>query len=133
MDVRDTFKAISIAQGHGIPPAQQPAVRPFYPIALACLYTWTGFSLAAVVVLNIATAAVTAGLIYLCGARALNRFCGLGTALFFSVDPSQLMQTSQAGTGAIGPLFSSSLPYTPPSAPLRVVLDGRSSFLPGCL
>ena len=40
-----TFKAISIAQGHGIPPAQQPAVRPFYPIALACLYTWTGFSL----------------------------------------------------------------------------------------
>jgi hypothetical protein len=100
-----TFKAISIAQGHGIPPAQQPAVRPFYPIALACLYTWTGFSLAAVVVLNIATAAVTAGLIYLCGARALNRFCGLGTALFFSVDPSQLMQTSQAGTEPLGLLF----------------------------
>lgn len=100
-----TFKAISIAQGHGIPPVQQPAVRPFYPIALACLYTWSGFSLWGIAVLNIAAAALTASLIYLCGARALNRFCGLGAGLFFAIDPSQLMQTQQAGTEPLGLLF----------------------------
>src|SRR4030081_2401286 len=50
-----TYKAkkINIAKGYGIPPAQQPAIRPFYSIALACLYTWTGFSLGAVTALNI--------------------------------------------------------------------------------
>jgi len=33
------LKALSIAQGHGIPPVQQPAIRPFYSVTLACLYT----------------------------------------------------------------------------------------------
>ncbi len=100
-----TFKAINIAQGHGIPPFQQPAVRPFYPIALACLYTWSGFSLQAIAVLNVITAGLTASLIYLCGARALNRFCGLGAALFFAIDPTQVAQTPQAGTEPLGLLF----------------------------
>ena len=100
-----TFKAISIAEGHGIPPVQQPAVRPFYPITLACLYTWLGFSLWAVTALNIVIGGFTAALIYLCGVRGLNRFCGLGAALFFTIDPSQLMQTPQAGTEPLGLLF----------------------------
>ena len=100
-----TFKAISIAEGHGIPPVQQPAVRPCYPITLACLYTWTGFSLWAVTVLNILISGFTAALIYLCGVRGLNRFCGLGAALFFAIDPSQLLQTPQAGTEPLGLLF----------------------------
>src|SRR5438046_2504166 len=100
-----TFKAISIAQGYGIPPVQQPAVRPFYPIVLACLYTWLGFSLWAVAVLNIVIGGFTAALIYLCGARGLNRFCGLGAALFFAIDPSQLTQSPQAGTEPLGLLF----------------------------
>src|SRR6266487_619498 len=100
-----TFKAINIAEGHGIPPVQQPAIRPFYPIILACLYTWWGFSLKAVAALNVVTAGITGALIYLCGARGLNRFCGLGTALFFAVDPTQLTQTSQAVTEPLGLLF----------------------------
>jgi Dolichyl-phosphate-mannose-protein mannosyltransferase len=107
-----TFKAMSIAQGHGLPTVQQPAVRPFYPIALACFYTWTGFSLWAVAVLNIAAGALTAGLIYLCGMCALNRFCALGAALFFAIDPSQLMQTPQAGTEPLGLLFFVASTYT---------------------
>ena len=100
-----TFKAISIAEGQGIPSAQQPALRPFYPITLACLYTWCGFSLRAVTFLNIVIAGFTAALIYLCGARAFNRLCGLGAALFFAIDPSQLIQTPQAGTEPLGLLF----------------------------
>lgn len=124
-----TFKAKSIAQGYGIPPVQQPAVRPLYPIALACFYTWTGFSLWAVNLLNILAGALTAGLIYLCGTRALNRFCGLGAAAFFAIDPSQLMQTPQAGTEPLGLLFFVASAYTA----LRAFERRRSSlfFLSG--
>src|SRR5438067_7692052 len=39
-----TFKAISIAEGHGIRPVQEPAVRLGYAITLSCLYTWMGLS-----------------------------------------------------------------------------------------
>src|ERR1044071_5594401 len=92
-----TFKAINIANGYGIPPGQQPAIRPFYSIVLACLYTWTGFSLGAVTALNIVIGGATAALIYLCGAVTFNRLCGLGAALFFAIDPTQLIQTPQAG------------------------------------
>src|SRR5205823_7747273 len=60
-----TFKAINVAKGYGIPPTQQPAIRPFYPIVLACLYTWTGFSLGAISLLNIVIGGATAALIYL--------------------------------------------------------------------
>jgi 4-amino-4-deoxy-L-arabinose transferase-like glycosyltransferase len=124
-----TFKAISIAEGHGIPPVQQPAVRPFYPIILACLYTWCGFSLWAVAVLNIVTGGFTAALIYLCGARSLNRFCGLGAALFFAIDPSQLTQTPQPGTEPLGLLFFVASVY----ATLRAFETRRASlfFLSG--
>ena len=100
-----TYKAINIAEGHGIPPFQQPAVRPLYPITLACLYTWTGFSLQAIAALNIIGGGFSAALIYLCGVHALNRFCGLGAALFFAIDPTQLVQTAQAGTEPLGLLF----------------------------
>ena len=124
-----TFKAISIAEGHGIPSGQQPAVRPFYPITLACLYTWWGFSLWAVAVLNMVIGGLTAALIYLCGARGLNRFCGLGAALFFAIDPSQLMQTPQAGTEPLGLLFFVASVY----ATLRALETRRASlfFLSG--
>ena len=100
-----TYKAINIAEGNGIPPGQQPAIRPFYSIVLACLYTWTGFSLQAVAALNIVIGGATAGLIYLCGARAINRFCGLGAASFFAIDPMQLIETPQACTEPLGLLF----------------------------
>jgi 4-amino-4-deoxy-L-arabinose transferase-like glycosyltransferase len=100
-----TFKAINIAKGYGIPPAQQPAIRPFYSIALACLYTWTGFSLGAVTALNIVIGGATAALIYLCGALVFNRLCGFGAALFFAIDPTQLIQTPQAGSEPLGLLF----------------------------
>ena len=100
-----TFKAINIAQGYGIPPFQQPAIRPFYSIVLACLYTWTGFSLATVTALNIVIGGATAALIYLCGALVFNRLCALGAALFFAIDPTQLIQTPQAGTEPLGLLF----------------------------
>ena len=100
-----TFKAINIAKGYGIPSVQQPAIRPFYSIVLACLYTWTGFSLTAVSALNIVIAGATAALIYLCGALVFNRLCALGAALFFAIDPTQLIQTPQAGTEPLGLLF----------------------------
>jgi len=124
-----TFKAISIAQGHGIPPFQQPAIRPFYSMTLACLYTWFGFALWAVTVLNILISGFTAALIYLCGVRGLNRFCGLGAALFFAIDPSQLLQTPQAGTEPLGLLFFVASVY----AALRAFETHRASlfFLTG--
>ena len=99
------FKAINIAKGYGIPPVQQPAIRPFYSIVLACLFTWTGFSLKAVTALNILIGGATAALIYLCGALVFNRLCALGAALFFAIDPTQLIQTPQAGTEPLGLLF----------------------------
>ncbi len=74
-------------------------------MTLACLYTWFGFARWAVGVLNLVIGAFTAALIYLCGARALNRFCGVGAALFFAIDPSQLLQVPQAGTEPLGLLF----------------------------
>jgi hypothetical protein len=100
-----TFKAINIAKGHGIPSTQQPAIRPFYSILLACLYTWTGFSLGAISALNIVIGGATAALIYLCGALVFNRLCAFGAALFFAIDPTQLIQTPQAGTEPLGLLF----------------------------
>ena len=100
-----TFKAINIAKGYGIPPVQQPAIRPFYSIVLACLYTWTGFSLGAISALNIVIGGATAALIYLCGALVFNRLCGFGAALFFAIDPTQLIQTPQAGSEPLGLLF----------------------------
>ncbi|HEV3098114.1 MAG TPA: glycosyltransferase family 39 protein [Candidatus Udaeobacter sp.] len=100
-----TYKAITIAQGYGIPRDQQPAIRPFYAIVLACLYTWTGFSLRAVTALNILIGGATAVLIYLCGKLAFNRFCGLAAGLFFALDPTQLLQTPQACTEPLGLLF----------------------------
>jgi 4-amino-4-deoxy-L-arabinose transferase-like glycosyltransferase len=100
-----TFKAINIAQGLGIPTEQQPAIRPFYSIVLACIYTWTGFSLVAVSALNIIIGGATAALIYLCGALVFNRLCAFGAALFFAIDPTQLIQTPQAGTEPLGLLF----------------------------
>jgi len=99
------FKAINLAKGYGIPPLQQPAIRPFYSIVLACLFTWTGFSLKAVTALNILIGGATAALIYLCGALVFNRLCALGAALFFAIDPTQLIQTPQAGTEPLGLLF----------------------------
>ena len=99
------FKAINIAKGYGIPPLQQPAIRPFYSIVLACLFTSTGFSLKAVTALNILIGGATAALIYLCGALVFNRLCALGAALFFAIDPTQLIQTPQAGTEPLGLLF----------------------------
>jgi Dolichyl-phosphate-mannose-protein mannosyltransferase len=100
-----TFKAINIAKGYGIPPTQQPAIRPFYSIVLACLYTWTGFSLGAISALNIVIGGATAALIYLCGALVFNRLCAFGAALFFAIDPTQLIQTPQAGSEPLGLLF----------------------------
>jgi 4-amino-4-deoxy-L-arabinose transferase-like glycosyltransferase len=107
-----TYKAISIANGYGIPPYQQPAIRPFYSIVLACLYTWTGFSLRAVTALNIVIAGATAALIYLCGALVFNRLYGLAAALFFAIDPTQVIQTPQAGTEPLGLLFFVASVYT---------------------
>jgi 4-amino-4-deoxy-L-arabinose transferase-like glycosyltransferase len=100
-----TFKAINIAQGLGIPTEQQPAIRPLYSIVLACVYTWTGFSLGAISALNIIIGGATAALIYLCGALVFNRLCAFGAALFFAIDPTQLIQTPQAGTEPLGLLF----------------------------
>jgi len=100
-----TYKAINIANGYGMPPERQPAVRPFYSIVLACLYTWTGFSLPAVVALNIVIGGVTAVLIYLCGRLVFDPLYALATALFFAIDPTQLIQTPQACTEPLGLLF----------------------------
>ena len=55
--------------------------------------------------LNIVIGGATAALIYLCGALVFNRLCGLGAALFFAIDPTQLIQTPQAGTEPLGLLF----------------------------
>src|SRR3989440_11887479 len=92
-----TFKAINIAKGYGIPPTQQPAIRPFYSIVLACLYTWTGFSLGAISALNIALGGATAALIYLCGALVFNRLCAFAPAWFFAFIPSNLFRPHKQG------------------------------------
>src|SRR5436190_3317447 len=100
-----TYKAINIANGYGIPPEQQPAIRPFYSIVLACVYTWTGFSLLAVTVLNVVIGGVAAALIYLCGRLVFDPLYALAAALFFAIDPTQLIQTPQAITEPLGLLF----------------------------
>jgi len=125
-----TFKAINIAKGYGIP-TQQPAVRPFYSIVLACVYTWTGFSLGAISALNIVIGGATAALIYLCGALVFNRLCAFGAALFFAIDPTQLVQTPQAATEPLGLLFFVGSVY----AALLAFKDRRAAmfFLSGLL
>jgi Dolichyl-phosphate-mannose-protein mannosyltransferase len=100
-----TYKAINIANGYGIPPEQQPAIRPFYSIVLACLYTWTGFSLLGVTVLNVVIGGITAALIYLCGRQVFDPLYALAAALFFAIDPTQLIQTPQPLTEPLGLLF----------------------------
>ena len=100
-----TYKAISIANGYGIPPDQQPAIRALYSMVLACVYIWTGFSLPAVAALNILIEGVTAVLIYLCGRLVFRPLYALAAALFFAIDPAQLIQTPQALTEPLGLLF----------------------------
>jgi 4-amino-4-deoxy-L-arabinose transferase-like glycosyltransferase len=100
-----TYKAINIANGYGIPRDQQPAIRPFYSMVLACLYTWTGFSMLAVTVLNVVIGGLTAALIYLCGRLVFDPLYGLAAALFFAIDPTQLIQTPQPLTEPLGLLF----------------------------
>src|SRR5207237_10589932 len=94
-------------------------------------YTWTGFSLGAISALNIVIGGATAALIYLCGALVFNRLCAFGSALFFAIDPTQLIQTQQAGTEHLGLLFFVSSVY----ASLLAFKNGLAAmfFLSGLL
>src|SRR5207237_9993659 len=92
-------------RGQWCTPTLQPGIRPFYGFGLACLYRWTGVCLGAISALNIVIGGATAAWIYLCGALVFTRLCAFGAALFFAIDPTQLIQTPQAGTEPLGLLF----------------------------
>ena len=101
-----TFKAINIAKGLRNPAGTttcHPAFLfdcPGLPLYVDWIFPRERYRLS-----TSQLAGVTAALIYLCGALVFNRLCALGAALFFAIDPTQLIQTPQAGTEPLGLLF----------------------------
>lgn len=79
--------------------------RPLLSVALAFWYTWFGYSLVAIAVLNVLTGTISAGLIFLVGRKAFNPLIGTAAAIFFVLDPSQIVQTPQAVTEPLGLVF----------------------------
>jgi 4-amino-4-deoxy-L-arabinose transferase-like glycosyltransferase len=96
-----TLCAISLAEGTGL----GGVYRPLLSIALAFWYTWFGYSLVAIALVNILAGAITAGLIFLVGRKVFNPLVGAVAAIFFILDPSQIVQTPQATTEPLGLVF----------------------------
>ena len=96
-----TGAAISLAEGTGL----GAVYRPLLSVVLALVYTWTGTSFGAITVLNVLVGGITSGLIFLVGRIAFNRFIATAAAGLFVLDPSQVVQTSQATTEPLGLMF----------------------------
>ena len=96
-----TDAGISLAQGTGL----GAVYRPLLSVVLSLVYTWTGTSFGAITAINVLVGAITAGLIFLVGRLAFNRFIAVAAAGFFVLDPSQVVQTPQATTEPLGLMF----------------------------
>lgn len=96
-----TTGAMLLADGAGL----GATYRPLLSIALAFWYTWFGYSLVAIAVVNILAGTITAGLIFLVGRNAFNPLVGTAAAIYFVLDPSQIVQTPQAVTEPLGLVF----------------------------
>jgi hypothetical protein len=97
-----------ISEGKGIPnlaphnPTCYSALRPFFSIVLAGLYTWFGTSFSLGIALNILAGSLTVPLLYLIGARCHSRVLGLGAALFLAFDSKALALDMIVGTEPLG-------------------------------
>ena len=96
-----TGAAISLAEGTGL----GAVYRPLLSVVLALVYTWTGTSFGAIMVLNVLAGGITSGLVFLVGRVAFNRFIATAAAGLFVLDPSQLVQIPQATTEPLGLMF----------------------------
>lgn len=86
-------RAISLYEGRGLP-GEGGAIRPFFPIVLACVYIWFKPSFVVAQSLNMLASALTVPFIYLIGEKVFNRLIGFIAAwlalgglrhLFFSI------------------------------------------------
>jgi hypothetical protein len=92
----------SIMGGHGLV-GMWSARRPFYAFVLGALYTWTGPSAFAVVVLHMLVGGLTAALVCRIGQRAIHPVVGLIGGIAFAFDPvsieySEFVLTETMGT-----------------------------------
>lgn len=87
---------------HGYPTAQWP---PGYPFILAGIYKAFGHTVLGGKILNVAAGAATCLLIYMLGARVLNRKAGLLGALIFALFPSAIQFTAIIATESIFPVI----------------------------
>ena len=96
-----TTVAIRLIHGEGL----GTAYRPFYPIFLALFFIWTDWSFTIITCLNVLIGAISAAFLFLTARLSFNRWIGSAAAMFFALDPSQIVMTPQAGTEPLGLLF----------------------------
>ena len=96
-----TSAAVELARGNGL----GSVYRPGFSVLLAWFFVWFGYSAHFITASQIVIGALTALFIYLVGERAFNRWIAGAATIFFIFDPSQLTQTPQATTEALGLLF----------------------------
>lgn len=97
--------AKSTALGHGVD-AAFPGMRALYPMFLANFYTWFGPSLDLAKALQAMFGALTCAVIFLVLRRAMPLWPALAGALFFAVDPRQVVQAAKLMTEPFGLLLT---------------------------
>ena len=96
--------AITIAQGNGLT-GVAAGRRPFYPVLLACFYTWFGPSFMLAKMINILAGSLTVSFIYLIGEKVFNRFMGIFAASLIILSPLQMNYSLTLMTESTGFLF----------------------------
>ncbi|MBL9077247.1 MAG: glycosyltransferase family 39 protein [Planctomycetes bacterium] len=91
----------SIMAGHGLV-GMWSARRPFYAFVLGALYTWTGPSVLAVVVLHALVGGLTSALVCRIGQRAVHPAIGLVAGVAFAFDPVSLEYSNYVLTETVG-------------------------------
>jgi hypothetical protein len=91
----------SICSGHGLV-GMWSARRPFYALALGALYTWTGPSASAVVVLHMLVGGLTAALVCRIGQRVIHPAVGTLAGVAFACDPVSIEYSNYVLTETLG-------------------------------
>lgn len=91
----------SIHNGHGLV-GMWSARRPFYAFVLGALYTWTGPSVIAVVLLHAVVGAWTAALVCRLGQRVVHPAAGVVGGIAFAFDPVSIEYSGLVLTETVG-------------------------------
>jgi 4-amino-4-deoxy-L-arabinose transferase-like glycosyltransferase len=98
-------QALSLYNGHGMG-GQRSALRPFFPILVAAVFSWTGPSYLVAVLINIILSSAAVTLVYLICERVFNRLVAIPTALAIACNPRIIFYSLVTLTETTGLFFS---------------------------